>query len=58
MRPGDRLPRRVELMERFGVGSRTIDNAWALLRGEGLIESNGLYGYTVTRSQNDMDQAA
>ncbi|MFE7902902.1 sigma factor-like helix-turn-helix DNA-binding protein [Streptomyces sp. NPDC057424] len=58
MQPGDRLPRRVELMERFGVGSRTIDNAWAVLRGEGLIESNGIYGYTVTRTQGDMERAA
>ncbi|MFJ1999195.1 sigma factor-like helix-turn-helix DNA-binding protein [Streptomyces chartreusis] len=58
MRPGDRLPRRVDLMARFGVGSRTIDNAWAVLRGEGLIESNGLYGYSVTRTQGDMEQAA
>ncbi|MET9356856.1 GntR family transcriptional regulator [Streptomyces sp. NPDC006617] len=58
MRPGDRLPRRKDLMERFGVGSRTIDNAWAVLRGEGLIEANGLYGYTVARSQDDMEQAA
>ncbi|MFD5517125.1 GntR family transcriptional regulator [Streptomyces sp. NPDC127066] len=58
MRAGDRLPRRVELMERFGVGSRTIDNAWAVLRGEGLIEANGVYGYTVARAQNDMEQAA
>ncbi|MEV8562231.1 sigma factor-like helix-turn-helix DNA-binding protein [Streptomyces sp. NPDC051917] len=58
MRPGDRLPRRVDLMERFGVGSRTIDNAWAVLRGEGLIVANGVYGYTVARSQDDMEQAA
>jgi DNA-directed RNA polymerase specialized sigma24 family protein len=58
MRPGDRLPRRVDLMARFGVGSRTIDNAWAVLRGEGLIEANGVYGYTVARSQDDMEQAA
>ncbi|MCC9688150.1 GntR family transcriptional regulator [Streptomyces althioticus] len=58
MRPGDRLPRRVDLMARFAVGSRTIDNAWAVLRGEGLIESNGLYGYSVTRNQDDMEQAA
>ncbi|WP_405506161.1 sigma factor-like helix-turn-helix DNA-binding protein [Streptomyces purpurascens] len=58
MRPGDRLPRRVDLMARFGVGSRTIDNAWAVLRGEGLIEANGAYGYTVARSQDDMRQAA
>ncbi|MBQ0884219.1 GntR family transcriptional regulator [Streptomyces sp. RM72] len=58
MRPGDRLPRRKDLMERFGVGSRTIDNAWAVLRGEGLIEANGLYGYTVARSQDDMEQVA
>lgn len=58
MRSGDRLPRKVDLMERFGVGSRTIDNAWAVLRGEGLIESNGLYGYTVARAQGDMERAA
>nr|WP_301893180.1 GntR family transcriptional regulator [Streptomyces olivoreticuli]WKK26534.1 GntR family transcriptional regulator [Streptomyces olivoreticuli] len=58
MRPGDRLPRRVDLMERFGVGSRTVDNAWAVLRGEGLIEPNGVRGYTVARTQDDMEQAA
>ncbi|MEY9990697.1 DNA-directed RNA polymerase specialized sigma24 family protein [Streptomyces sp. V4I8] len=58
MQPGDRLPRRMDLMERFGVGSRTIDNAWAVLRGEGLIQANGVYGYTVTRTQGDMEQAA
>ncbi|MFJ5595370.1 sigma factor-like helix-turn-helix DNA-binding protein [Streptomyces noursei] len=58
LRPGDRLPTRKELMGRFGVGSRTIDNAWAVLRGEGLIEPNGIYGYTVARSQTDMEQAA
>jgi hypothetical protein len=58
MRPGDRLPRRVDLMQRFGVGSRTIDNAWAVLRREGLIEANGVYGYTVVRTQSDMERAA
>ncbi|MGW2849445.1 sigma factor-like helix-turn-helix DNA-binding protein [Streptomyces sp. NPDC001274] len=58
MRPGDRLPRRTELMKRFGVGSRTIDRAWAVLCGEGLIESNGAYGYTVARAQGDMGRAA
>lgn len=58
MRPGDRLPRRVDLMARFGVGSRTIDNAWAVLRSESLIESNGLYGYSIIRTQGDMEQAA
>ncbi|MFJ9130950.1 GntR family transcriptional regulator [Streptomyces sp. NPDC102340] len=58
MRPGDRLPRRTDLMARFEVGSRTIDNAWAVLRREGLIQANGVYGYTVTRTQGDMGRAA
>lgn len=58
MQPGDRLPRRLDLMERFGVGSRTVDNAWAVLRAEGLIEANGVYGYTVARVQGDLGQAA
>ncbi|MBW1604439.1 GntR family transcriptional regulator [Streptomyces sp. JJ66] len=58
MRPGDRLPTRVQLRERFAVGSRTIDRAWNLLRGEGLIEPNGVYGYTVARSHRDMERAA
>jgi DNA-binding transcriptional ArsR family regulator len=58
MQAGDRLPRRTDLMERFGVGSRTIDNAWAVLRHEGLVQANGVYGYTVARSQGDMERVA
>ncbi|CAM5436649.1 hypothetical protein STENM223S_07868 [Streptomyces tendae] len=58
MRAGERLPRKVDLMARFDVSQSVIDRAWGLLRAEGLIESNGLYGYTVTRTQGDMERAA
>ncbi|MEV8308968.1 GntR family transcriptional regulator [Streptomyces flavidovirens] len=58
MQPGERLPRRTELKARFEVSTSTVDDAWAILRSEGLIESNGLQGYRVTEDAARMAVAA
>lgn len=58
MQPGERLPRRVELKARYGVSTSTVDDAWAILRREGLIESNGVQGYRVTMDVSRLAVAA
>ncbi|WP_372408839.1 sigma factor-like helix-turn-helix DNA-binding protein [Streptomyces luteireticuli] len=58
LRPGSRLPSNRELMARFGCASRTVTKGMQVLRAEGLIEANGTCGYTVARSQADMERAA
>ncbi|MFI9187326.1 GntR family transcriptional regulator [Streptomyces goshikiensis] len=58
MQPGERLPRRVDLKARYGVSTSTVDDAWAILRREGLIESNGVQGYRVTMDVSRLAVAA
>lgn len=58
MQPGARLPRRVELKARYGVSTSTVDDAWASLRREGLIESYGVQGYRVTMDVSRLAGAA
>ncbi|WP_157856488.1 MULTISPECIES: GntR family transcriptional regulator [Streptomyces] len=58
MQPGERLPRRIELKARYGVSTSTVDDAWAILRREGLIESNGVQGYRVTMDVSRLAVAA
>ncbi|MFJ4013120.1 GntR family transcriptional regulator [Streptomyces sp. NPDC090026] len=58
MQPGERLPRRIELKARYGVSTSTVDDAWAILRRDGLIESNGVQGYRVTMDVSRLGVAA
>ncbi|QES19829.1 hypothetical protein DEJ46_12550 [Streptomyces venezuelae] len=58
MQPGERLPRRIELKARYEVSTSTVDDAWAILRREGLIESNGVQGYRVTMDVSRLAVAA
>ncbi len=39
LKPGERLPSARELMERYGVATQTVQNAFRLLRAEELIYS-------------------
>lgn len=47
MRPGDRLPPKLELIERFGCGAGTVQSAMEILRAEGLIDSARGHGFFV-----------
>lgn len=46
--PGDRLPTRAELIERFGVSSVTLQHALNQLVDEGFVEADGRRGTFVT----------
>jgi DNA-binding LacI/PurR family transcriptional regulator len=48
LQPGDRLPTRAELTERFGVSSITLQHALNQLVGEGFVEADGRRGTFVT----------
>ncbi|WP_328632818.1 GntR family transcriptional regulator [Streptomyces sp. NBC_00356] len=49
MQPGERLPSKLELMNRFDCGAGTVQGAMNALRSQGLIDSTRGRGFFVTR---------
>jgi DNA-binding GntR family transcriptional regulator len=48
--PGDSLPSVTEIRDQFGVASKTVSRALALLKSEGLVTSRGSLGTVVAKS--------
>ncbi|MEZ7002073.1 GntR family transcriptional regulator [Streptomyces sp. AD55] len=56
--PGDKVPSSRELQEKFGLASATVQNAFRLLKSEGLIYSVQGRGSFVRRLAPESDAAA
>lgn len=56
--PGDKVPSSRELQEKFGLASATVQNAFRLLKSEGLIYSVQGRGSFVRRPAPESDAAA
>jgi len=48
--PGDSLPSVTEIRDQFGVASKTVSRALAVLKSEGLVASRGALGTVVAKS--------
>ncbi|WP_436961547.1 winged helix-turn-helix domain-containing protein, partial [Streptomyces sp. SudanB182_2057] len=48
--PGDSLPSVAAIREQFGVASKTVSRALALLKSEGLVASRGALGTVVEKT--------
>lgn len=48
--PGDSLPSVTEIRDQFGVASKTVSRALAVLKSEGLVTSRGALGTVVAKS--------
>lgn len=48
--PGDSLPSVTEIRDQFGVASKTVSRALAVLKSEGLVTSRGSLGTVVAKS--------
>ncbi|WP_406321971.1 GntR family transcriptional regulator [Streptomyces sp. NBC_01637] len=56
--PGDKVPSSRELQEKFGLASATIQNAFRLLKSEGLIYSVQGRGSFIRRPASESDATA
>lgn len=56
--PGDKVPSSRELQEKFGLASATVQNAFRLLKSEGLIYSVQGRGSFIRRPAPESDAAA
>ncbi|MFF9849113.1 GntR family transcriptional regulator [Streptomyces litmocidini] len=56
--PGDKVPSSRELQEKFGLASATVQNAFRLLKSEGLIYSVQGRGSFIRRPASESDAAA
>ncbi|MGW3874354.1 GntR family transcriptional regulator [Streptomyces sp. NPDC005055] len=56
--PGDKVPSSRELQERFGLASATIQNAFRLLKNEGLIYSVQGRGSFIRRASSESGATA
>ncbi|MFI2784033.1 GntR family transcriptional regulator [Streptomyces sp. ALB3] len=56
--PGDKVPSSRELQEKFGLASATVQNAFRLLKSEGLIYSVQGRGSFIRRPAPESDVAA
>ncbi|MEU9286763.1 winged helix-turn-helix domain-containing protein [Streptomyces sp. NPDC048275] len=57
LKPGDQIPPSRELQEKFGIASATVQNAFRMLKNEGLIYGVQGRGSFVRRPEGEPEQA-